>query len=153
MQRVVVDTNVWVSAALNPSGHPAQVLTALATRRFTLLVSQPMLAELREVLLRPRLTRKYHLTEAAVDEFVALLRERAQEVSVDGSVKICRDPDDDVIIETALRGRAEVLVTRDDDMKGAAEVIEVLAEAGVAVRTVQRFLDALTGASTTFDDD
>jgi putative PIN family toxin of toxin-antitoxin system len=68
VQRVVVDTNVWVSALLNPAGYPARVLAALRARRFILVVSQAMLDELRDVLLRPRLTRKYGITEADADE-------------------------------------------------------------------------------------
>lgn len=55
--RVVVDTNVWVSAVLNRSGSPALVLAALKTRRFALLTSEPLLAELAEILTRPRIAR------------------------------------------------------------------------------------------------
>ena len=143
MQRVVVDTNVWVSALLNPPGYPARVLVALRARRFILVVSRAMLDELRDVLLRPHLTRKYGITEADVDELILLLHERATEVAVSGAVRMCRDPDDDVVIETAITGQADALVTRDDDMKGAGEIIAALAGAGIAVRSVQQFIDSL----------
>jgi uncharacterized protein len=143
VQRVVVDTNVWVSAVLNPAGHPARVLEALRARRFILLVSQPMLDELRDVLRRPRLTRKYGITAADVHEVILLLRGRATEVTISGTVRICRDPDDDVVIETAVVGQANALVTRDDDMKGADELSAALAAVGIAVSSVQHFLDTL----------
>jgi uncharacterized protein len=61
---------VWVSAVLNPAGHPARVLEALRARRFILLVSQPMLDELRDVLRRPCLTRKYGTTAADVHQLL-----------------------------------------------------------------------------------
>ncbi len=53
--RAVIDTNVWVSALLNPSGHPAQLLDAFRKNSFTLVISRPLLEELARVLTRPRL--------------------------------------------------------------------------------------------------
>ena len=141
--RAVVDTNVWVSALLNPSGPPAAVRHALQQQRFVLVSSEPLLAELAEVLARPRFAQVYRVTRAEVIELVALVRERGDLVSVTGSVRICRDPDDDAVVETALNGRADALVTRDDDLKGAADVVAALRERGVAVLSVSRFLAAL----------
>jgi uncharacterized protein len=141
--RVVVDTNVWVSTLLNRSGAPALVLAALKAGDFTLLTSEPLLAELAEVLLRPRIARKYGITPDDADELVALLRRRAHVVPVVGEVRLCRDPDDDMVIETALRGRADMLVTRDEDLKGTSEVANALGPVGVAVVSVRRFLAAL----------
>lgn len=138
--RAVVDTNVWVSALLTNHGPPAQVRAALGAGKFTLVTSEPLLAEFTEVLSRPRLLRKYALAHTDVDELVDLLRTRAEIVAVQGDLRLCRDPDDDVVIETAIVGRAQALVTRDDDLKGAAELTRALAERGVAVLTVRRFL-------------
>lgn len=146
--RVVVDTNVWVSALLNQAGPPARVLAALEARRFTLLASEPLLAELAEVLARPRIARKYGITPEDVDELALLLRRRAEIVPVVGEVKLCRDPDDDVVIETAVRGRADLLVTRDQDLKGAPEVADVLATVGIAVVSVRQFLALLAERGT-----
>ena len=50
MLRVLVDTNVWVSAFLNPHGFPAQVLNALKEGRFKLILSEPLVNELLDVL-------------------------------------------------------------------------------------------------------
>lgn len=141
--RVVVDTNVWVSALLNRSGPPALVLAALKARRFTLLASELLLAELAEVLTRPRIVRKYGITPDDVDELVTLLRHRAEVVPVVGEVRPCRDPDDDMVIETALRRRADLLVTRDEDLKGTSEVADALGPVGIAVVSVRQFLAAL----------
>jgi putative PIN family toxin of toxin-antitoxin system len=143
VSRAVVDTNVWVSAVLNPNGAPARIKAALQAQAFTLVVSTPMLAELADVLMRPRITRKYGVTQHDVTELVVLLRRAAVVVPISGTVQLCRDPDDDVVIETALRGQADMLVTRDDDLKRAPELGKILTAAGIAVITVQHFLDAL----------
>jgi len=65
-RRVVVDTNVWVSALLNPRGFPAQVLEALKRRQFIPVLSPPLIEELREVLARPRL-RRYGIRDEDVE--------------------------------------------------------------------------------------
>lgn len=141
--RAVVDSNVWVSALLNPAGPPAAIRTALQNGKFTLIASEPLLAELSLVLWRPRLVRKYGVTPASRAALITLLLERAEIVPVTGTVRLCRDPNDDQVIETALNGRADVLVTRDDDLKGEAELVAVLAARGLAVLTVRRFLELL----------
>ena len=55
--RVVIDTNVWVSAFINPHGAPAQLRFAWYSNQFSVITSLPMVEELAEVLSRPRLLR------------------------------------------------------------------------------------------------
>jgi putative PIN family toxin of toxin-antitoxin system len=142
--RAVVDTNVWISALLNPAGYPARIRKALEEGRFLLVASAPVLEELARVMVRPRLARRYGLGLEDASRLLALVRDQAVELAeVTGEVRLCRDPRDDLFIETALKGRADVLVSRDDDLKRAPEVATLLAERGVRVLTVQRFLDAL----------
>jgi uncharacterized protein len=146
--RAVVDTNVWVSALLNPAGPPAAVRTALQRDQFTLVTSEPLLAELAAVLARPRFAQRYGVTPDDIATLIALLRERAEVVPVTGDVRLCRDPDDDVVIETAFNGRADALVSRDDDLKGVADLATILASHGVTVLTVRHFLTALQAEQT-----
>ena len=125
---------------LNPAGPPAAVLDAFIDGRFVLVASVPLLNEVRRVLSRPRLARRYQIDPIEVEELVGLLRMRAAIVVPPGQLRICRDPDDDVVIETAMVGGADVVVTRDDDLKGAPEVISFLGELGIPVRSVRQFL-------------
>jgi putative PIN family toxin of toxin-antitoxin system len=141
--RAVIDTNVWASAVLNPAGLPARILEAFLTERFLLVTSEPLLAELTDVLRRPRIARRYRISEEDVAELVALLRGQAVLVEVRGDVKLCRDPDDDVVIATALRGGANALVTRDEDLSRVPELESALRQLGIAIFTVQRFLHLL----------
>ena len=92
---------------------------------------------------RPRLTRKYPIVAADVEEFLQLLIQRSPIVVPTGSLHECRDPDDDLILETALLGQAEYAVTRDDDIKGDRNLVERLKSHGITVVTVQHFLDKL----------
>ena len=145
--RVVVDTNVWISALLNPAGHPARIRQAFEEGRFSLVASEPILQELARVIVRPRLARRYPLGADDAERLVALARSAAIELAkVSGSVHLCRDPRDDMFIETAVAGRADVLVSRDDDLKRAPEVAAILAEHGIRVLSVQQFLDLLDEA-------
>jgi putative PIN family toxin of toxin-antitoxin system len=141
--RAVVDTNIWVSAVISPKGAPARVLQAYRDGRFTLVTSETLLDEIRDVLNRPRIAGKYGIQADDVDALVDLMRQRAVLVTTTGAVHVCRDPDDDESIEVAIVGQADVVVSRDEDLARAPEVAEYLAGRGVRTLTVRRFLDEL----------
>jgi putative PIN family toxin of toxin-antitoxin system len=132
-----------VSSLLSPVSAPAIVRAAYRDGRFTLVTSEPLLAELEDVLARPRFGRKYGITSAESDGLMAILRRGAEIVAVSVPVRICRDPDDDVLIETAVIGHADVLVSGDDDLKGDPNVVTFLAEQGIVVLSVREFLQRL----------
>jgi putative PIN family toxin of toxin-antitoxin system len=136
----VVDTSVLVSAFLNPVGFPSRVLTAAKKRRFTLVTSAPLLEELREVLSRPRLMRVRNTTLAEADAFVQSIANVASQVSVPGTLQLCRDPDDDVLLETAIVGGATYIVSRDEDITRDLDLVEQLEKRGIKTVTVSRFL-------------
>lgn len=71
------------------------------------------------------------------------MRQNARLVPVLGRVRVCRDRDDDMLIEVAQEGRADVLVSRDEDLARAPEVTEHLTARGVRTLTVRRFLEEL----------
>ncbi|CUU36176.1 MAG: putative toxin-antitoxin system toxin component, PIN family [Armatimonadetes bacterium] len=125
--RAVIETNVWVSAVLNPHGAPALVMEAFRKVQFLVMVSQPLLDELWQVLMRPRLMRRMSYHPDLVQELINL----------------CRDPHDNMFLETAIKGGAEYLVTRDDDLKRDPELLQKMAEFGIQVVSVQRFLNQL----------
>lgn len=141
--RVVIDTNIWISAILNPFGFPAQVRKAFADDLFQAVISEPMLFELATVLSRPRIREKYSISADDISELLELINERSDPVFLEGSVLVCRDPDDNMLIETAIRGHAAYLVTRDDDIKHDQKVSELLSHYKVTVLTISRFLSIL----------
>jgi hypothetical protein len=72
---------------------------------------------------------RYKLTPDKVEALLAVLR-AGELADVMGSVRICRDPDDDMVIETAINGHADALVSRDDDLKRPPELADYLLNAG-----------------------
>ncbi len=139
----VVDTNVWVSAFLNPYGYPARLVAAGKDRQFEVVVSQPLLDELLAVLSRPRIMKVRQTTVGDAETFVQMVSAVARLVDVSGSLGICRDPDDDVLLETAVVGGATYVVSRDEDVTRDLELVRQFEERGVQLLTVSRFLSLL----------
>ena len=139
----VIDTSVWVSAFLNPDGYPARLTKAGRTGNFLIVSSLPLLDELNEVLLRPRIMKIRQSTATDVNVFIAGVRAVVQLVPVFGELRLCRDPDDDVVLETAIQGNATYVVSRDEDMTRDLDLVDRLRERSIETITVQRFLDLL----------
>ena len=111
--RAVLDTNVAVNAALMSNSTSRRVVD-LILEQGTLLISVPTLAELNEVLRRPRFNR--YLGEERRLEFLATLLREAELVEVTETVSVCRDPDDDKFLELAVSGAATHIISGDDDL-------------------------------------
>ncbi len=116
MARAVLDTSVLVSALLTPEGVPGQLLDQAEEGTFVLCISPAILDEARRVLLRePKLQARYRYSAASVETFCEGLLAFADLVAelpeLPGAVPL--DPKDDMIIATAVAGRADYLVTGD----------------------------------------
>jgi uncharacterized protein len=141
--RVFVDTNIRVSAFIHARGHPAAVLAAFLDGRFVPVVSQPFLDELQSVLQRGRIRRRLQFTDEATQAVLDQLQAVAIFTMPDGVLRICRDPRDDILLETAILGKADYIVSRDDDMKRDLAVIAYLRERGIEVLSVSQFLELM----------
>jgi putative PIN family toxin of toxin-antitoxin system len=111
--RVVVDTNVLVSTALNSGSVPGQVVATVLIRG-RLLVSDETLRELEQVLRRPRLDKFSRLADRL--DLLAQITGVGELVTVQQAVAACRDPRDDKFLEVAVNGNATHLVTGDKDL-------------------------------------
>jgi uncharacterized protein len=138
--KTVIDTNVWVSALLNPAGYPAKLLKTFEKGNFGVVVSEPILEEIADVLCRPRIRDKYEISEEDIKELLTLIEARAESVSLSGNIDVCRDKDDNFIIETAINGNAQYIVSRDDDIKFNKEITQFLLPYGISVISVNHFL-------------
>lgn len=105
-----------------------------------------MMAELAEVLNRPRIKAKYGISEDDIKELLILIEERSEHILLTGDINICRDKDDNVVIETAIKGQADFLVTRDDDIKFDKAVSSFLIKHGVSVISISKFLAHISKA-------
>src|SRR6476620_7240632 len=95
--RLVVDTNIVVSAALKPDGLQRTVLLLAITKPARLYVSDAILAEYREVLSRP----EFQIRKCLRQHFVNLIRQRAYVVDSVRAIQVAHDPDDNIFIECA----------------------------------------------------
>lgn len=110
--RLVLDTNVVVSALLW-DGVPRRLLQIGRQSAIAFYSSTPLLLELTEVLLRPKFQTKIATSALSVDELVDLYAELALLVKPVSVPRTAPDPDDDVVIATALAARADFIVTGD----------------------------------------
>lgn len=110
-KRVVLDTNVLVAAGRSRQGAAFALLQLLRDEQFRLLVSVPLFLEYEAVLKRPE-HRQGGRSEAMVDAFLDGLSLRAEAVHLYYLWRPqLRDLADEMVLETALNGRADALVT------------------------------------------
>ena len=141
--RAVLDTNVLVSAFIRPKGISARIRRAGEEGRFTLVLSEVLHEELRDVLARPRIQKagRYSPEEAA--EFLDLLEVIAEIVPgpLAAEPVVQADPDDDWVLATAVEGAADVIVSGD---KG---LLDIGSHKGIPILTPSAFLEELKGRS------
>jgi putative PIN family toxin of toxin-antitoxin system len=103
--RLVVDTNIVVSAALKPDGLQRPLL--VITRPARLYVTEAIMAEYREVLARPRM----NICRGPRQQFLQLIRNHARTITPARALEVTPDPDDNTFLECADAARADYLVT------------------------------------------
>jgi putative PIN family toxin of toxin-antitoxin system len=111
-----LDTNIFVRATISSSGINAQLLDLWKRDRFVLVLSKDIVEEILEVLLRPRLINRYPYSQKDVETLANLINQKAVIITPEISFDYCRDPDDNKFITCAIVGRAQYLVSGDDDL-------------------------------------
>ena len=141
MPRVVIDTSLLVRMVTGtPLSSPLYRLWREG--RFELILSPSLLEELETVLNRPALQR--YLRPGVAQVFLDLLSAEATIVAPTVSLSLCRDPKDNVLLETAVAGRADYLVSADRDLTDDPHLRETMqTQYGVRVMTVAEFVRAL----------
>lgn len=105
--RLVIDTNVLVSAALNPDGLQRTTFLVAITKPARLYVSMPILEEYRDVLSRPELLIRRGLRL----QLLQLVKNNGHSVTPSRRLEVTRDRDDNIFVECADAARADYLVT------------------------------------------
>ena len=116
--RVVFDCNVFLQAVISSAGPAAACMDLMDEGTIILIVSPQVLAEARDVLTRPKLTRKFaRLSAERVNQFLGNIEAIAEIVSdVPHVIDLPRDPKDEPYINLAIASGARYLVTRDKDL-------------------------------------
>ena len=107
MIRVVLDTNIIVSALLQPAGPPARIFVLVLGGGLQLCVSARIYAEYEEVISRARLQR----SQETIASTLQAIREKGLWVRPAQSVRVCADLDDDIFLECAQAAQADYRVT------------------------------------------
>jgi len=112
MFRVVLDTNVLVSAIIS-DGKSRELLKKGIAKQYSLVLSDLIIKELIDVMRRP----KFDISEDELQRTILALIRTAEVVNVKTKIKAVKeDPKDDMIIETAIDGCADIIVTGDSHL-------------------------------------
>ncbi|MEX1158437.1 MAG: putative toxin-antitoxin system toxin component, PIN family [Thermomicrobiales bacterium] len=111
--------------------------------RYQLIASQPLLDEISAVLLRPRVRRAVRVSDERIALWFRRLQGEAILTAPEGNLRLCRDPKDNIVLETAILGEAHYLVSRDADIARDLDLIARLHEHNIEVVTVAQFLALL----------
>jgi putative PIN family toxin of toxin-antitoxin system len=127
--RIVFDTNVLVAAVV--ASGVCRDLVEYCTEHHDLVTSRLILDELRE-----KLDRKFRLTSDVVDGILSSFEGRMQVVDpLPLDPPVCRDPDDDWVLATAIEGGCECVITGDADLLDLQQV------QGIRMLRPRAFLD------------
>jgi putative PIN family toxin of toxin-antitoxin system len=141
MLRVVIDTDVIVASFESATGASRQLVTDVLDGRLTLLLSTSLMIEYEDVLTRPETLARSRLTVAEILEVLDELSRFCAPVGFDyRSRPVAHDADDDLVLETAINGSADVIATFNiKDMAAGARVfgIEVERPAATIKRTAR----------------
>jgi hypothetical protein len=140
--KIVLDTNVAVSAAVSPKGPPAEIVSAWRAHSFTWVTSPPLLDELERTLLSLRVSRYLAWGEDEIAEFLAAVRQAAEVTSPTRQIDVIRDdPADNRVLEAAVSAQVDYIVSGDHDL------LELKTYEGVQIVSPARFVAILAASS------
>jgi uncharacterized protein len=142
--RVVIDTNIWIRILLK-GRVTLPILEAFNQDRFQLVMSQPLMDELKLVWNRPRLRSRIDPDQA--NRLEQQFQYRAIWVELMTVPPNCRDPKDLPVLATAIDGKAAAIVSGDDDLRADDELRTTMATYGIQLLGVESFLTWLNELS------
>lgn len=111
---VVLDTNVIISALFSPSGPSAMIINSWEADEFDVVVSRPLICELRIVIEYPRIKKYLKIPQEIIMSFLRLYPTVATLVDPQVSMNVVDDdPADNKVLECAVAGKVAYIVTGD----------------------------------------
>lgn len=115
--KVVLDTNVFISGLMLPDSIPGRILSAWQNTHFEVVLSEPMLEEIINVLSYPKIIKRIKWDQQKIERFALLLRFKTTIVSLDGiEAVVPTDANDNKILATFIAGKADYLISGDQDL-------------------------------------
>ncbi len=113
MYKVVIDTNVFISGVIS-KGIPSFLIDLWKEGKFHLLISEPIINEMIEVMHRPRIKDLYKIDNQTIEELIIEIYEKAEIVRVSHPIDVIKDdPGDNKFLACALEGGADYIITGD----------------------------------------
>jgi putative PIN family toxin of toxin-antitoxin system len=127
MKRIVLDTSVVVAALRTRLGAGNAILRLVALRKLVMLATPPLFLEYEDVLKRPEHRLAHGMTPETIDDFLAELAALIEPVDVHFQWRPqSNDPNDEMVLEAAINGCADALVTYNiRDFAGPAEHFKI----------------------------
>jgi len=146
--KVTLDTNVIVSGIILERGIPYSILELWRRGAFLLITSNELIAEVVEVFHRAKTVKNYIIPVEKLSAIVKLLKQKSRVVIPAPFTQAIplRDKKDIFILETAIIGKAECLVTGDKDLISLRSQSEIKP---LVIITPQQFLELLRGTAET----
>ena len=111
MIKIVIDTNIWVSFLI---GKALSGLEGLLLKKVKVMTSDEQINEIISVLKRPKF--KKYFSDDDIIELLTILFKVSEAVIIEHTIHDCRDEKDNFILETALKGNADIIITGDKDL-------------------------------------
>mgnify|MGYP001627422790 CR=1 FL=1 len=131
--RLVIDTNLWISFII--SNRFSQLDEILLANNVKILFSAELIAELESTIAKPKL--KKYFSKNAFAEMLDVFDDYIELITVTSKVKICRDANDDFLLALAKDGKADYLLTGDNDL------LEIGKFGGTKIMKIGDFLEKL----------
>lgn len=112
MTKIVLDTNIWIKFLITKDYTKLDSL--LLSAQVTLLFSEELLAEFIEVTRRPKF--KKYFPKSDVEAILDTIDDVAKFVKVVSKANVCRDPKDNFLLSLSKDGKADFLITGDNDL-------------------------------------
>ena len=138
--KVVIDTNIWIRVLLK-GRITILILDAFNNNQFQLIMSQPLLVEFNEVWNRPRL--KKYIDENQAIRLERQFKYRAIWIEVKTIPPHCRDLKDLPVLATGIDGKANIIVSGDDDLRADEDLRKAMESYHIELLGVNSFLDRL----------
>lgn len=111
--RVVLDTNVLISAVLSPQNIPARIIELLWQQIFVVVVTEEILSEYATALRYEKVMKRHKLSDEGLLQYLQDLRSATIMVMPTKELKVAPDPKDDKFFECALAGSAHFIISGD----------------------------------------
>lgn len=126
--RVLLDTNILISAHVF-GGKPEQIYNLVLERQIEAVTSQILIAELTETL-----TKKFDFDLVRIEQFKKIIKKHFKMVYPKKTINILRDDDDNRVLEAAITGKCDAIIT------GDKELLELASYRHIKILTPEQFL-------------